>query len=340
MFGEKDADAWHDGVIASRVMEATGPLAIALDGTLDVTVWSYVTKLINTDFPVILPNGKKVSLPRGSKIFIEVPDFDEIAPVNLKDFCIQRLENSHLEQFDVLHHLFHTHYDAEVYNSLKAVCHKYLKIFQEFLSSKCEPVILLDFTQSETNFFNLFDSLIKDFFPESSSWKGNKGLLKKMGLFCSVWAVFPSINKKDQVSRGYLYNLNISDMYKVAVDDYLRILGIDVPVYGTVFDYFIDFESGAWEHWDTMTKDWLYDPKEASSTIFIESKEYVKFAYFLNLLTKQSTNVLLLGPRGCGKSSIVKHFLKTVDMKKNHVLSIQVQKKNRQTPFRASFLQL
>ena len=110
----------------------------------------------------------------------------------------------------------------------------------------------------------------------------------------------------------------------MAVDDYLRILGIDVPVYGTVFDYFIDFESGAWEHWDRLTKDWLYDPKEASSTIFIESKEYVKFAYFLNLLTKQSTNVLLLGPRGCGKSSIVKHFLKTVDMKKNHVLSIQV----------------
>ena len=203
MFGEQQEDGWYDGVVASRVMEASGPLAIALDGTFDHTVWSYVTKLVNTDFPVILPNGKKVSLPRGSKIFIEVPDFAAITPVNLKDFCIQHLDNSHLGQFDVLQHLFFTRYDAEVYNSLKIVCHNYLKIFQEFLNSKCKPLIQLDFTQSETNFFNLFDSLIKGFYPESNSWKGNKNLLKKMGLFCSVWAVFPSINKKDQVEAPF-----------------------------------------------------------------------------------------------------------------------------------------
>lgn len=95
-------------------------------------------------------------------------------------------------------------------------------------------------------------------------------------------------------------------------------------MYGTVFDYFIDFESGSWEHWNTRTKDWLYDTKEASSLIFIESKEFVKFAYFLKLLTNKGTNVLLTGPRGCGKSSIVKHYLRTVDAKKNHTLSIQI----------------
>ena len=203
MFGQQHPDGWHDGVVASRVMDTNGPLAIALDGAFDHTVWSYVTKLINADFPVILPNGKKVSLPRGSKIFIEVPDFASIATVNLKDFCIQRLDNSHLGQFDVLQHLFFTHYDPEVYESVKIVSHNYLKIFQEFLNSKCVPLIQLDFTQSETNFFNLFDSLIKGFYPESNSWKENKSLLKKMGLFCSVWAVFPSINKKDQVQPKF-----------------------------------------------------------------------------------------------------------------------------------------
>ena len=309
MFGQHLPDGgWRDGVVALRLMESHHPVTIVLDGTFDHTVWSYVTKLINKEFPLILPNGKKVSLPIGSKIFIEVPDFSAVEPVNLKDFCIQRLETSHLRQYDVLQHLFVTLYDQEVYDKVKEVCHKYLRIFQAFLASKCQPLIQLDFTQSEKNFFNLFDSLIKGFFPESSSWKNNSTLLKKMGLFCSVWSVFPSISSSDQV----------------AVDDYLRVLGIDVPVYGTVFDYFIDFESNSWEHWDRLTKDWVYDPKEPSSTIFIESKEYVKFAYFLNLLTKQGTNVLLLGPRGCGKSSIVKHFIRTVDMKKNHVLSIQI----------------
>ena len=202
MFGHQDtAGLWRDGVVASRLMVSQGkPLCITLDGTFDSTVWAYVTRITNTDFPIILPSGKKVALPPGSKIFIEVPDYAAMQPRFLKDFCIQRLESSHLGQHDVLRHLFLTFYDSDVYDRVKDICHNYLRIFQEFLASHCSPLIPLEFTQSETNFFNLFDSLIKSFFPESDLWKTNTALLKKMGLFCSVWAVFPSVNKENQVN--------------------------------------------------------------------------------------------------------------------------------------------
>ena len=42
------------------------------------------------------------------------------------------------------------------------------------------------------------------------------------------------------------------------------------------------------------------------------------------MLTAQGNNVLLLGQQGCGKSALVQHYLKSVNVKKNHILSIQI----------------
>ena len=309
VFGSYQDGIWKDGVISKKIAEYEKQiLVLNIDGKFDKSVLLFLSKLINTDFPIILPNSTRISLPIGSKIIIETPNFLDIEENKIKDFAVQKIEKSNLEIYDVLKHLFLSKFDENVYSKIMKFSKGNLCTFQEFLHQHCSPLLDQDYTTSETNFFNIFYCLIKTYFPESNDWKTNDSLLQKIGLFCSVWAVFPSINKEDQVQ----------------VDDYLRYKGIDVPVYGTVFDYFIDFESGSWEHWNTKIKDWVYDPKEASSQIFIESKEYVKYSYFMSLLSKHGNNVLLVGPKGCGKTAIVQHFLKTVDSKSNHILSLQV----------------
>ena len=311
VFGTYQDGVWKDGVLSKKIAEnKTGIFILNIDGRFEKSLLRFISKLINEDFPIILPNGTRVSLPIGSKIIIETPTYLEIEDNLLKDFAIQKVECSNLDMFDVLKHLFLSNYDGTVLSKVMKCSQNSLCSFQEFLYQHCSPLIQQDYSTSESNFFNIFWCIIKKYFPESEEWKTNESLLQKIGLFCSVWAVFPSINKEDQIQ----------------VDDYLRYKGIDVPVYGTVFDYFIDFESGAWEHWNTKIKDWIYDPKEASSQIFIESKEYVKYAYFMNLLTKNGHNILLIGPSGCGKSSLVQHFLKTVDTKSYHILSLQMCK--------------
>lgn len=299
---------WVDGVLTQKIHGTRDNIIVlSIDGGFDDKLLRFVTQLIDENIPIILPNGKRVALPSGSKIIIETTNILGVSEQNLKDFAVQNVSQCHLEMFDVLNHLFVTQFDEKVLDKVMKFAKVNLPDFQDFLSRYCSPLIDQDFTISETNFYNLFFCIIKKYFPESDEWKRNESLLQKISLFCSVWAVFPSINKEDQVQ----------------VDDYLRYKGIDVPVYGTVFDYFIDFETGVWEHWNTKTKDWVYDTKEASSQIFIESKEYVKFSYFMNLLTNQELNILLIGPEGCGKTSIVQHYLKSVNTSKSHILSIQ-----------------
>ena len=309
VLGSYDDGVWKDGVVSKKLTDSSNDIVILnIDGKFDRILLKFLQKLLESESPLVLPNSTRVSLPVDSKIIIETPRILEIEECNLKDFAIQRMDRSHLQIYDVLRNLFLTHFDDTVYKMILKHSKQSLCSFQEFLQNNCSPLIEQDYTTSETNFFNIFCCLIKRNFPETEEWKENDSLMQKIGLFCSVWAVFPSINKVDQIQ----------------VDDYLRQKGVDVPVYGTVFDYFIDFESGAWEHWNTKIKDWVYDPQEASSQIFIESKEYVKFSYFMNLLSSYGHNILLLGPQGCGKTSIVRHFLKSVDTQKNHILSLQI----------------
>ena len=300
---------WKEGVLSKKLTQSSNDIVILnIDGKFDGVLFKFLQKLIDNEFPIVLPTSTRVSLPVDSKIIVETPRILEIEDCYLKDFSIQRMDHSNLQMNDVLKHLFLTHFDDVVYKKILKYSKQSLCSFQEFLQNYCSPLIQQDFTTSETNFFNIFYCIIKRNFPESEEWKNNDSLMQKISLFCSVWAVFPSINKEDQVQ----------------VDDYLRQRGIDVPVYGTVFDYYIDFESGAWEHWNTKVKDWIYDSTEASSQIFIESKEYVKFSYFMSLLSSYGHNILLVGPQGCGKTSIVRHFLKSVDPHKNHILSLQI----------------
>ena len=178
-------------------------------------MWSFATKLIDADFPIILPNGLKTALSSNSKIIIETPELSAVEPQYLKDFSVQQLHGSHLEEYDVLKHLFLCHYDESIYSKVFKVSKNYLHMFHEVLHQDCEPLVHQDYTTSETNYFNLFDGLILQFFPESDQWKTNESLWKKIGLFCSVWAVFSAINKKDQVK----------------VDDFLRARGIDGKLY-------------------------------------------------------------------------------------------------------------
>ena len=98
MFGNYEAGGWSDGVLTKLISEGTKRLLVlSIDGTFDKSMWAFVTKLINTDFPVILPSGTRVALPPGSKIIIETSDYSDIKADQLKDFAIQNIEGNNLE---------------------------------------------------------------------------------------------------------------------------------------------------------------------------------------------------------------------------------------------------
>ena len=167
---------------------------------------------------------------------------------------------------------------------VKSESRKHITKFLDILKNDCSPMIEMDYITCERNFLNLLKGLTSSYFEEDIYWRDNKHFVHKATFFCALWAVFSTINREDQVK----------------VDTIIRKHGTDVPVYGTVFDYYIDHETLAWEHWNKNVTEWNYNPKEPHSSFFIQTTEFIKFEFILNLLIHQGTHVLLLGPKGCG----------------------------------------
>ena len=155
VLGSYQDGVWKEGVLSKKLTQSSNDIVILnIDGKFDRALFKFLQKLIDNEFPIVLPTSTRVSLPVDSKILIETPRILEIEDCYLKDFSIQRMDHSNLQMNDVLKHLFLTHFDDVVYKKILKYSKQSLCSFQEFLQHYCSPLIQQDFTTSETNFFN------------------------------------------------------------------------------------------------------------------------------------------------------------------------------------------
>ena len=295
---------WQDGVLTKVLLENNAKkIVICFDGILNNSNVLLLNKLLKPEFPIAIPNNRRTALPENSQIIVEIPDISRVNVSELQHCSIVEIKECCLDSF----HLLDSHMNDPSEFEVKSESRKHITKFLDILKNDCSPMIEMDYITCERNFLNLLKGLTSSYFEEDIYWRDNKHFVHKATFFCALWAVFSTINREDQVK----------------VDTIIRKHGTDVPVYGTVFDYYIDHETLAWEHWNKNVTEWNYNPKEPHSSFFIQTTEFIKFEFILNLLIHQGTHVLLLGPKGCGKTSMIKEFVKK-SCEKNHVISIQV----------------
>jgi dynein heavy chain len=297
--------SWQDGVLTKLVNEHFDiKLVIWFDGSINNSNVAQLNKLMKIDVPIVIPNNRQTVLPKKSQIIVETPEISKNLRSKLQHCCIVEIKECSIDSFNLLESYFNHPSDSLL---LKESINQISK-FLDILSSECKPMIETDHVTSERNFLNIFKGLIQKLFEDDLHWKENMQFVKKAIFFSALWAIFATIDNQDQVK----------------VDNIIRKNGTDIPVYGTVFDYYIDSEMFTWENWNKNVSEWNYNSEEPHSSFYIRTITFIKFDYILNLLASQGTHVLLLGPIGCGKTSIVKEFVKNSVQKKNHVISIQV----------------
>ena len=295
--------------IGLNSITSRGSKLIYFDGIMSNSTTLLLNELTKKSFPICYDSDSRISLGDNVKIVLETQYVSKEDLGRIHNASIVMIEKNYLDSFEMLETKLmkvwkkDSYFDTFVQNSKML-----LEEFVEFSTLNCTPQIDCDLYTIETNFISLFEGLVKIIFDADTRWKTNEKCIKKMALFCSLWAVFPTITSKDQVK----------------VDDHIRLKGSDVPVYGTVFDFYIDKENLGWEHWKKNIKEWNYSLDTPHSAIYIQTVQYIKCEYFLNLLLQQGKNVLLTGPKGSGKSSIVGEFLKHFDKSTYHIIPIQV----------------
>ena len=89
----------------------------------------------------------------------------------------------------------------------------------------------------------------------------------------------------------------------------------DYDHYVSVFDYYVD-ESGEWDNWEARLPDMTYtDSLDLLENVFVETVDTMRARFLMELVSSIDRNILLVGPRGCGKTCMINDFYSNRDDK-------------------------
>ena len=281
------------------------------DGAVSSSATSLINNLTKKSFPICYTDDERLSVGKNVKIILETSHLTVDEYNEFHNCAIVEISDIGLKEFELLERKLALIWEkGEYFEEFKVKSWKYLTQFISFLNKSLSPLITENSLGIENNFLNILEGLIAIVFDEDTRWKTNIKCIGKLAFFCSLWAVFPTLSREDEEK----------------VDDFIRKNVTDVPVHGTVFDFHIEKETLTWEHWQKNIKEWKYSSGLPHSSIYIQTDSYIKNQYFFNLLLHQGKNVLLVGPKGSGKSSIVTEYIKNFSRLDYHIVSIQVCK--------------
>ncbi len=286
---------------------AKDSVMLIFEGMITEASISLINTLTKTTHPIHYNEDSQLIIGKNVKMIIETQHLTHEDIGKLHNVSIIKIEDEYLPEFSLLKYKLKEFWgDDDKFDDFVKISHQYLSEFREFCAEYCSPLIPIDVSTVETYFINLFRGI--NLRLENIAWKEDPKKMQQVSFFCCLWAVFSTISSDEQT----------------LVDDYIRMKGTNVPVDGTVFDFEIEKDTFIWEHWKKNIVEWKYNPQMPHATIFIQTIPYIRNCYFFELLLKQGKNVLLVGPRGSGKTSIVKEFLRTFHRTEYHVICIQV----------------
>ena len=83
---------------------------------------------------------------------------------------------------------------------------------------------------------------------------------------------------------------------------------VDFPKYETVFDYYVDGESGQFTLWEDNI-DLRSRPTGQGAFLYTPIHQFERYSFICQCLLAGKKSVMLVGEQGCGKTSLVKNLI-------------------------------
>jgi len=86
-----------------------------------------------------------------------------------------------------------------------------------------------------------------------------------------------------------------------------------------VFDYYVD-ESGEWDPWISRVPEAVYaDNQNMLGEVFVDTVDTIRTRILMDFASASGQNVLLVGPPGSGKTTLIDEFM---DFQGMHMTSL------------------
>ena len=343
MFGRMDAATgdWTDGVFATLWRRAArAPKGqntwIVLDGPVDAVWIENLNTVLDDNKVLTLANGDRVLMTPNMRLIFETENLNNASPATVSRAGIIFFSSFELGWSPIVDSWLQKRGEREA-ALLKPWCEAFVGPALEFIRLNCSPVMKIEPVCLVENLLTLLtgllgnctDSSLSQPSPGSSSRRNSvlsiatsepkdpadknknsstnndeasnaspKSLYERHFIFCLMW------------SLGGL--LSTADRQKF--DAFLREVSTNLPPPSpskdTIYEYYVDHETGEWTHWMQRVPQWSYGKKTQRFTqIIIPTVDSVRYEYLLSLAHAGNKGVLLVGGPGTAKTMLVNGYL-------------------------------
>ncbi|CAG5116906.1 unnamed protein product, partial [Candidula unifasciata] len=132
--------------------------------------------------------------------------------------------------------------------------------------------------------------------------------------FCLIWSVCASVDEDGRKK----------------IDNCIREIVGTFPNKDTVYEYYVDTNTGAWAHWEEKLKGkWKYKPSIPFYKLSVPTVDTVRYQFLCTALIKRLKPVLMVGAVGTGKTLVIESTLANFDKQEYSILTVTMSAQSR-----------
>ncbi|XP_047529766.1 dynein axonemal heavy chain 3 [Vanessa atalanta] len=311
---------WSDGVLAiafrEYAMSATRDRKwILFDGPVDAVWIENMNTVLDDNKKLCLMSGEIIQMTNKMNLIFEPADLEFASPATVSRCGMIYMEPEQLGWRAFLAS-YNTHLSKrlipEQFDLIQELIDWLVPPIFEFLL-KCQHFVQVGEIHQFNSFTRLFTCLLEGESQFSTVW------LQCTFIFSLLWGLCATINGEsrkgfDTFFRKLLDGNNNTYPKPKSFKLNKNQLFMDKD---TVFDYVYDKRNnGTWIPWVDLEKEVPLSPTAKVNDIIILTNENACLRYFVSKMVKSKIPILLVGPTGTGKSTLVLNFLLSLPKEK------------------------
>ena len=295
---------WTDGTLSNCMREACADEKsdwkwILMDGPVD-TLWIESMNTVLDDNKLLtLISGERISMPPMVKCLFEVEDLSVASPATVSRAGMIYCDISGLGWRPYIESWLEAKAadpdKSELVPVITGLVDKFVEKFLEFKRLNVNEMLPLSPCSCVASMCILFDNLAT---PQNGVKLGDENCNKFVEMwfiYCIAWSLGGGA---DEVGRKKL-------------DQYIREIDAQLPGKGTMYDFYVDVQKVQWTAWEekVTSKQWRAPADTPFFKLLVPTVDSARNSFLLDTLLKMRRDVIVSGPVGCGKTSVLQQVL-------------------------------
>ncbi|RVE49566.1 hypothetical protein evm_005794 [Chilo suppressalis] len=314
---------WSDGVLAIAFREYAMSITrdrkwILFDGPVDAVWIENMNTVLDDNKKLCLMSGEIIQMTNKMNLIFEPADLEFASPATVSRCGMIYMEPEQLGWRAFLSS-YNTHLSKrlipEQFELIQELIDWLVPPIFEFLLLRCHHFVIVGEIHQFFSFTRLFTCLLEGETQFSTMW------LQCTFVFALLWGLCPSLTGDSRKTFDIFFRklLNGDNSTHPKPKSFKLTKTQLFQDKDTVFDYVYDKRNnGTWIPWVELEKETTLAANAKVNELIILTNENACLRYFVSKMVKSKIPILLVGPTGTGKSSLVLNFLLSLP-KENYI---------------------